>query len=150
MRWMNRRVGSKDIDHFSRAHDAPSLITELEAAGISHAVVVARSTPTLRISNDSLSALAAQSDRRLIGVGSVDPLDLGRDGAVAAGGGRYVDAARGFLARQLLFGTSYPFRPLAQTVLDFLALDLPPDTHKLAMWDTPNRLLGLGSEDIVP
>ena len=52
-------------------------------AGITHAVMVGRSTPTVRISNDVLADLARGSDGRLIGVASVDPLDLGREAAVA-------------------------------------------------------------------
>jgi predicted TIM-barrel fold metal-dependent hydrolase len=61
----------------------------------------------------------------------------------APGGDRYVDAANGFMARQLLFGTSYPFRPLGQTVRDFLTLGLSPAARHLAMSETPARLLGL-------
>ncbi len=68
VRWMNRRVGSQDIDHFTHAPDMPSLLAELEGAGIAHAVVAARSTPTVRISNDAVAALATQSGGRLIGV----------------------------------------------------------------------------------
>lgn len=34
----------------------------------------------------------------------------------------YVDAANGFLGDQLLFGSSYPFRPIGQSIDDFLAL----------------------------
>jgi uncharacterized protein len=253
VRWMNRRVGSEDIDHFTRARDVPALVAELDGAGIARAVVVARSTPTVRVPNDAVAALARHSGGRLIGVASVDPLDLGRDGAVAEarravtdlgliginidagfyaaglradddrllplyeacqalgvpafvmsgpttpdlrlndplavdnvartfpslpivcchgfwpnvegmlgvafrhenvfvspdmyifapGGSRYVEAANGFLARQLLFGTSYPFRPLAQSVRDFLALGLMPAARQAALWDTPARLLGL-------
>lgn len=36
----------------------------------------------------------------------------------------YVDAANGFLGDQLLFGSSYPFRPIGQSIDDFLALGL--------------------------
>jgi len=34
----------------------------------------------------------------------------------------YVDAANSFLGEQFLFGSSYPFRPIGQTIDDFLAL----------------------------
>lgn len=34
----------------------------------------------------------------------------------------YVEAANGFLGDQLLFGSSYPFRPIAQSIDDFVAL----------------------------
>jgi len=253
VRWMNRRVGSEDIDHFTRAGDVPTLVQDLDAAGITRAVVVARSTPTVRVTNEEVAALARQSGGRLIGVASVDPLELGRAGALAEvqramatlglaginldpgfyatglradddrlmplyeaaadlgvpvfvmsgpttpdlrlndplavdtvarafptlkivcchafwpnidgmlavafrnenvyvspdmyifapGGSRYVEAANGFLARQLLFGTSYPFRPLAQSVQDFQALGLSAAAQRLAMWENPARLLGL-------
>lgn len=253
VRWMNRRVGSEDVDHFTRARDVRSLVAELDEAGITRAVVVARSTPSVRVANDDVAALAAQSGGRLIGIASVDPLELGRDAAVAEarravqtlglagvnfdagffatglradderlmplyevcavlsvpafvmsgpttpdlrlndplavdavartfpslpvvcchgfwpnvegmlavafrhenvfvspdmyifapGGGRYVEAANGFMARQLLFGTSYPFRPLAQTVRDFCALGLSATARRRAMWDTPAALFGL-------
>jgi hypothetical protein len=53
-----------------------------------------------------------------------------------------VEAANGFMARQLLFDTSCPFRPLAQTVRDFAALGLPLAAQRLAMWETPARVLG--------
>jgi predicted TIM-barrel fold metal-dependent hydrolase len=258
VRWMNRRVGSRDIDHFVRSPDVPTLLAEMEGAGIARAVVVARSTPAVRVPNDAVAALAAHSGGRLIGVASIDPLDLGREEAVrearrvvvelglaginidagfyatglradddrllplydacqtlavpafvmsgpttpdlrlndplavdnvartfpklpivcchgywpnvdgmlqvafrnenvhvspdmyvfAPGGDRYVDAANGFLAPQFLFGTSYPFRPLAQSVQDFLALELSPVARRSAMWDNPLRLLGLpGASD---
>jgi uncharacterized protein len=253
VRWMNRRVGSLDIDHFTRAPDMPALLAELEGAGITRAVVVARSTPTVRVPNDTVAALVGQSGGQLIGIASVDPLDLGRGAAVAEarravaelglaginldagfyatglradddrllplyeicqtlgvpafvmsgpttpdlrlndplavdnvarmfptlpivcchgfwpnvdgmlqvafrhenvfvspdmyifapGGDRYVEAANGFLARQLLFGTSYPFRPIAQSVHDFVALGMSPAARQAAMWDNPARLLGL-------
>jgi hypothetical protein len=253
VRWMNARVGSLDVDHFTRAGDVAGLLAELDGAGISHAVVVARSTPTVRVSNDAVAAIARQSDGRLIGIASIDPLDLVRDEAAAEarraveglglaginidagfyatgmradddrllplyeacqslgvpafvmsgpttpdlrlndplavdnvarsfpslpivcchgfwpnvegmlavafrnenvfvspdmyifapGGSRYVEAANGFLARQLLFGTSYPFRPLAQSVHDFVALGLTPAARQAATWETPARLLGL-------
>jgi predicted TIM-barrel fold metal-dependent hydrolase len=61
----------------------------------------------------------------------------------APGGGRYVEAANGFLADQFLFGTSYPFRPLRQSVEDFLGLGLAPESLRKAMADNPARLLRL-------
>ena len=62
----------------------------------------------------------------------------------APGGGRYVEAANGFMANQLLFGTSYPFRPLAQSVQDFRALGFTSGTAVKAMFHNPSRLFGLG------
>jgi predicted TIM-barrel fold metal-dependent hydrolase len=252
VRWMNRRVGARDLDHFTRAGDVPALAAELAAAGIARAVVVARSTPTVRISNDEVAACVAQSGGRLIGVASVDPVYLGGDAVAEAtravrslglaginfdagfyatglradddllmplyqacqdlgvpafvmsgpttpdlrlndplaidtvarsfprlpivcchgfypnvagmlavafrnenvfvspdmyvfapGGSGYVEAANGFLAEQLLFGTSYPFRPIAQSVQDFLASGITPAAAEKAMFANPVRLLGL-------
>lgn len=250
VRWMNRRVGSRDPDHFVRAPDTGALLGEMTAAGIGAAVVVARSTPSVRVSNDAVGALVAQGEGRLIGIASVDPLDLGPAAAVveamravttlglsgvnvdagfysqglkaddarlfplyevcaaqgvpafmmsgpttpdlalndplavdrvardfptlrivcchgfwprvddmlavafryenvfvspdmyvfAPGGERYVQAANGFLRAQFLFGTSYPFRPLGQSLADFRALPLTEETRAAALWDNPCRL----------
>ena len=57
VRWMNRRVGSDDADHFTRAGDVPALLDEMDDAGITRAVVVARSTPTVRVSNAAVARL---------------------------------------------------------------------------------------------
>lgn len=256
VQWMNRRVGSRDIDHFTRAPDVPALVAELDAAGVTRAVVVARSTPTVRVSNAAVADLAARSGGRLIGIASVDPIDLGRAGAVAEaqhavqtlglagvnldagfyatalradderlmplyqtcadlnvpafvmsgpttpdlrlndplaidtvarlfpmlrivcchgfypnidgmlavafrnenvfvspdmyifapGGGRYVEAANGFLGRQLLFGTSYPFRPIGQSVADFQTIGLTAAAVEQAMALNPARVFGLGTQ----
>ncbi len=253
VQWMNRRVGSRDIDHFTRAPNVESLVKELDAAGVDHAVVVARSTPTVRVTNESVADLAARSGGRLIGIASVDPIDLGRTAAVSEaqhaiqtlglaglnldagfyatalradderlmplyqlcadlgvpvfvmsgpttpdlrlndplaidvvartfpklpvvcchgfypnidgmlavafrhenvfvspdmyafgpGGGRYIEAANGFLAGQLLFGTSYPFRPIGQSVQDFQTIGLSAPAIAQAMWHNPARVLGL-------
>lgn len=82
VRWLNHRVGTRDPEHFTRTPDLDSYLHEIEAADITHAVVVGRSTPTVRISNDVLAEQVRGSNGRLIGVASVDPLDLGREGAV--------------------------------------------------------------------
>jgi predicted TIM-barrel fold metal-dependent hydrolase len=253
VRWMNRRLGSIDVDHFTRAPDLRSFRRELDAAGIDVTVMVGRSTPNVRISNDLLAALSRESDGRLLGVGSIDPQlfpgslaaaeaerclkelklvgvnvdpaflaepishddesllpiydvcaavgapvfmmsgpttpDLRRNDPLAVdrvarafphlaivcchafypridemigvafrnenvfvspdmyffapGGARYADAARGFLADQLLFGSSYPFRPLAQSVSDFTRLGLGEDAIEKAAWRNAARLLRL-------
>lgn len=252
VRWMNRRVGSRDVDHFTRAGDVPELVAELADAGITKAVVVARSTPTVRVPNDAVADCVAQAGGRLIGVASVDPVELGRaDGLAEArrairdlglaginldagfyatglradddrlmplyeacvdlgvpafvmsgpttpdlrlndplaidtvaktfptlpivcchgfypnidamlavafrnenvfvspdmfifapGGNRYVEAANGFLTDQLLFGTSYPFRPITQSVQEFQALGLSSVAVQNALFHNANRLFG--------
>ncbi len=107
--WLNRRVGSRDLDHFTRAPDLAAYLREIEAAGIAHAVMVGRSTPTVRISNDVLADLVTRSGGVLIGIASVDPLDLGRDGAVTEAkravrelGLRAVNLDAGFYAEPML------------------------------------------------
>ncbi|PWB95246.1 amidohydrolase family protein [Methylosinus sporium] len=253
VRWMNRRLGSEDIDHFTRAPDLPSFRRELDAAEIDIAVMVGRSTPSVRISNDVLATLSRSSEGRMLGVGSVDPqLFAGRGAAdeaerclkelkfagvnvdpaflgepishddatlfpvyevcadfgapvfmmsgpttpdlrrndplavdriarafptlpiicchafypridemigvafrnenvfvspdmylFAPGGRRYADAASGCLADQVLFGSSYPFRPLGQSVADFLRLDLDEEVIEKVAWRNAARLLRL-------
>jgi len=83
VRWLNRRVGTRDAEHFTRTPDLAAYLREIERAGITNAVMVGRSTPTVRISNDTLAGLSRESGGSLIGIASVDPLDLGREGAVA-------------------------------------------------------------------
>ena len=61
----------------------------------------------------------------------------------APGGARYADAAKGFLADQLLFGSSYPFRPLAQSVSDLLSLGLDEERVEKIAWRNSARLLRL-------
>ena len=237
VRWVNRRVGAADPDHFTRYTTLPEIVAGMDEAGITLGVTVGRSTPTVRIDNDTIAALAAQSGGRLIGVASVDPLALGQQAALAEaaravktlglaavnfdagfyetplradddrlmplyeacltlgvpafimsgpttpdlafndplaidavarsfpklpivvchgcypnidamigvafrnenvfvspdmylfapGGQRYAEAARGFLRDQLLFGSSFPFRPMRQSVADIRAMSLPDD-----------------------
>jgi predicted TIM-barrel fold metal-dependent hydrolase len=234
VRWVNRRVGATDPDHFIRYTALADVLAGMDEAGITVGITVGRSTPTVRIENDTVAALAAQSRGRLIGVASVDPLALGRAAAVAEaeravrdlgmaavnldagfyetplradderlmplyeiclaldvpafvmsgpttpdlafndplaidnvarifpklpivvchgcypnidamigvafrhenvfvspdmyifapGGHRYVEAARGFLGDQLLFGSSFPFRPMQQSVIDLQKMGL--------------------------
>ena len=83
VRWLNRRVGSRDVDHFAHAGDLPTLIGEMDRAGIGVGVMVGRSTPTVRIGNDELALLAERSAGRLVGIASVDPVDLGPEAALA-------------------------------------------------------------------
>lgn len=253
VRWVNRRLGSRDIDHFTRSPDLPSFIKEIEQASIDVAIMVGRSTPQVRISNDALSELSQHSAGRLLGVGSVDPQALPGDEAVrevrrcldslqliginvdpgfygrpiahddetlfpiyaacekenapvflmsgpttpdlrhndplavdrvarafpnlslicchafypqidamlgvafrhenvfvspdmylfAPGGERYAEAAKGFLSDQLLFGSSYPFRPIGQSVADLAGLRLPEEIAEKVAWRNAVRVLGL-------
>ncbi len=83
VRWVNRRVGAADPDHFTRYATLPDVLAGMDEARIDVGITVGRSTPTVRIGNDTIAALAAQSEGRLIGVASVDPVALGRTAAVA-------------------------------------------------------------------
>jgi len=83
VRWLNKRVGALEIDHFARARDAKGFVAEMNNAGITAAVMVARSVPGVRVGNDELAAVAATAPDRLIAIASVDPIDIGVDNAVA-------------------------------------------------------------------
>lgn len=60
------------------------------------------------------------------------------------GSAAYVDAANGFLGDQLLFGSSYPFRPIGQSIEDALALGLRESVIDRVLYGNAARLLGLG------
>ena len=232
VRWVNTRVGSADPEGFARYTTLAHVLAGMDTAGIDLGVMVGRSTPSVRIENDTLASLARDSGGRLVGVASVDPQALGPVAALAEarrameqlglaglnldagfyatplraddeslmplyelcgalgkpafvmsgpttpelsfndplaidavartfpklpivvchgcypnidsmlgvafrhenvfvspdmylfapGGQRYAEAARGFLRNQLLFGSSFPFRPMAQSVADLRAL----------------------------
>ena len=83
VRWLNRRVGSRDVDHFTRAADMAGLIGEMDEAGIATGLVVARSTPSVHVGNDEVAGVVAESGGRLLGVASLDPTVLGREAALA-------------------------------------------------------------------
>lgn len=57
------------------------------------------------------------------------------------GSGVYLDAVNSFLAEQFLFGTSFPFRPMKQTVDDFLALGIADAALPKVLYDNAARLL---------
>ena len=59
------------------------------------------------------------------------------------GGGLYVEAANQFLRDQMIFGTSYPGRPLVQTVEDAAALPLDPLAREKFMSGNAVKLLKL-------
>jgi predicted TIM-barrel fold metal-dependent hydrolase len=55
----------------------------------------------------------------------------------------YVEAANGFLRDQLLFGSSYPFRPMGQSVADAHALGLSDEAQEAFFFGNANRVLKL-------
>lgn len=83
VRWLNRRVGAKNVDHFAAARGIDGYLAEMDGAGISAAVMVARSVPGVRVGNDELAAVAEKAKDRLIAIASIDPIELGREGAIA-------------------------------------------------------------------
>ena len=253
VRWLNKRVGGRDIDHFTRVQDSAGFVSEMDRAGISVAVMVARSVPGVRVGNDELAAVSKIAPHRLIGIASIDPIELGREAALAearravvdlgmkginldagfyaqgmkadderllpfydlcrelgvpafvmsgpttpdlalndplavdrvakmfpalpivcchgfypnvaamvtvafrnenvyvspdmytfaAGGGLYIEAANGFMKDQFLFGSSFPFRPMAEGVQDFGTLGLSREAYDAATFQNAARLLGL-------
>jgi predicted TIM-barrel fold metal-dependent hydrolase len=84
VRWLNKRVGSLEIDHFTKSQTLEKFIAELDAAEISVGVMVARSTPTVRVGNEDVAEVAKKSNGRLLGVASVDPQQLAGQKALDA------------------------------------------------------------------
>lgn len=246
-RWLNRRMGSKNDEHFIRSRTVDAFVEEVREAGITAAVVVGRDTPALSIANDRILEITAPH-KELIGIASVDPqkpdaldeieravkqlglaginiepgfgspalkaddpslypiydacdqlgipvflmsgpttpnLEHANPAAVGGiarafprlpivcyhgfypfvnemigvafrhenvyvvpdmyiflpGGSLYVRAANGFMRDQLLFGTSYPFRAMGQTVDDFLTLGLHEQVLDNVLFRNAERLL---------
>jgi predicted TIM-barrel fold metal-dependent hydrolase len=81
-KWLNRRVGSRDDEHFVRSHTLDGFIGEIHSAGITAAAVIGRDTPGVSTSNDRVAELIAGRPE-LIGVGSVDPQRQSEAEAVA-------------------------------------------------------------------
>ena len=59
------------------------------------------------------------------------------------GGRLYIEAANGFLQDQYLFGSSYPFRAMAQSVEDLGRIGLAERVIAKVRGGTARRLLGL-------
>ncbi|MGV6872798.1 amidohydrolase family protein [Pseudochelatococcus sp. B33] len=55
----------------------------------------------------------------------------------------YVDAANSFLADQFLFGSSYPFRPIRQTIEDFLQVGFKDKVIERLLYSNAARLFGI-------
>lgn len=61
----------------------------------------------------------------------------------APGSAAYVEAANGVLQEQFLFGTSYPFRAMRQTVADFVRLGWKDGVLDKVLYGNARRLLQL-------
>ena len=71
-KWLNRRVGSKNDEHFTMSFTLAGFIDDIKESGITSAVVVGRDTPSLTVSNDVIYDVVKQH-KELIGIASVDP-----------------------------------------------------------------------------
>ena len=76
-RWLNTRTGSHDAEHFVRSQTEEGYLAEIGESGFVASVVIGRDTPAILNDNDEIHALVSRH-AELIGVGSVDPLRLGR------------------------------------------------------------------------
>ena len=63
------------------------------------------------------------------------------------GGELYVQAVNSFLGDQFLFGSSYPFRPIPQTIEDFQQLGFHEDRLPALFSGNARRLLGLAGAE---
>lgn len=81
-RWLNRRVGTRGDDaHFTRSLTKDGFLAEIRDAGLAHAVVVGRHTPSQHLPNDRIHEIVSGHEE-LIGIGSVDPVLQGERGAI--------------------------------------------------------------------
>ncbi|MEO8937013.1 MAG: amidohydrolase family protein [Burkholderiaceae bacterium] len=252
VKWLNGRVGTKDVMHFTRSKNVAAFVQEVKESGITSSVIVGRDTPGIKHSNDEIRSLV-KGQKTLVGIGSIDPhrvgvraavleveravlklglkainvepgfgspprsaddpmlfpiydacdqlgvpvsimsgptapsLDMVRPSAVghvakafpklsiicyhgfypfmdeiigvafrwenvaivpdmyifAPGGRRYVEAANGCMRNQILFGSSYPFRPMRQSIDDYQALGFRDDVIDDVMYGNARRVLKL-------
>lgn len=251
VKWLNGRVGSKNLEHFTASRDVHSYVKEIRDTRITAAVVVGRDTPSIRHTNDEIYAIV-KGHKELVGIGSVDPHRLGVQKAVAEveravalglkginvepgfsapttrvddpmfypvydacqqlgvpltimsgptaqdldlvhpsavgrvakafpsltivcyhgfypfvneilgvalrwenvhvvpdmyifapGGSLYVEAANGCMSHQILYGSSYPFRPMAQSINDYRLLGFRDDVLDAVMYGNAQRVLKL-------
>jgi len=82
VKWLNGRVGSKNVEHFTASKDVEAFVREIKDTGITASVVVGRDTPGIKHSNDEIYGLVKRH-KQLVGVGSIDPHRWGIKGALA-------------------------------------------------------------------
>lgn len=128
VKWLNARVGTQgDLEHFTRSATHEGFLAEVRDAGLTKAVVVGRHTPGQHLPNDVIHSIVSGSDL-LEGIGSVDPVALGRDAtlyeaerAIRTLGLRGIDVEPGFGAPPL-----FPDDPVYWPLYELLtALDVP-------------------------
>ncbi len=254
VKWLNGRVGSKHVEHFTRSSTFEGYLREIKDTRITASVIVGRDTPAIKHSNDEIHDIVRRHSE-LVGVGSIDPhrwgvkaalveveraikvlglkainvepgfgspparaddpmlypiydacsqlgvpvtimsgptapsLDMVNPTAVghvarafpklqiicyhgfypfvneiigvafrwenvfivpdmyifAPGGGLYVEAANGCMRNQILFGSSYPFRPMAQSINDYRMLGFKDGVIDDVMYGNAKRVLSLAS-----
>ncbi|MBS0445904.1 MAG: amidohydrolase [Proteobacteria bacterium] len=252
VKWLNGRVGTKNLEHFTASRDVQAFVKEIKDTKITASVVVGRDTPGIKHSNDEIFEMV-RGHKELVGVGSIDPhrwgvkaavdeveravrvlglkainvepgfgapprpaddpllfpiydvcdqlgvpvtimsgptapsLDMVRPAAVghvakafpnlsiicyhgfypfvneivgvafrwenvyivpdmylfAPGSGTYVEAANGCMRHQILFGSSYPFRPMAQSINDYRTIGFKDDVIDDVMYGNAKRVLKL-------
>src|SRR3569832_2495910 len=86
VKWLNRRVGSKDDEHFTRSKNVEGFVEEIREVGITASVVVGRDIPGIRHTNEKISGIT-KGHKELVGMGSGGPR-AGGGGGAGAGGGR--------------------------------------------------------------
>lgn len=83
VKWLNRRVGTRGgLEHFSSSASPEGFLSMVREAGLAHAVVVGRHTPSQHLPNDVIHGIVS-ADPVFIGVGSVDPVIQGVEAALA-------------------------------------------------------------------
>lgn len=79
---LNRRVGTRgDVEHFTASSTPAGFLSVVKQAGLAHAVVVGRHTPSQHLPNDVIHGIVS-ADPVFIGIGSVDPLVQGVSAAL--------------------------------------------------------------------
>ncbi len=76
VKWLNGRVGSKNVEHFTTSGNPDEFVSEVREAGIATAVVVGRDTPSVRHTNEEIRDLV-NGRKELVGLGGVDPYARG-------------------------------------------------------------------------
>jgi predicted TIM-barrel fold metal-dependent hydrolase len=123
-RWLNQRVGSKEELHFERSYTLDGYLQEVRDAGITAATLIGRDTPSVAFRYANVL--------------------LAPDMYVFLPGSQlYIEAANSFLREQFLFGSSFPFRPMRQSVDDFLTLGLNDAALEAALHGNAERLMKL-------
>ncbi|MCY0881029.1 MAG: amidohydrolase family protein, partial [Firmicutes bacterium] len=74
---LNRRLGSDHPQHFLVHGTSEAYVEAIRHAGIARAVVVGRSRPNVHIRNDWVKEMVDKAPEILIGIASIDPLELG-------------------------------------------------------------------------